>query len=238
MMDAPRRDGRRARLAATLAAVALGVVGVTAVGVGLSQQDPAPPAPTAASAPSVTSSTPAPSEGPASDGPASEGPADQPAKDDVELLDYSEPVRIDIPSIGVGSRLVDLGLDEQGVMETPVPVDLAGWFTPSPPPGVGGATVIAGHVTWDQEPTVFFRLGELTTGDRVSVTRDDGARVTYEVTRIGSFPKDSFPTDEVYGQPDGSELRLITCGGEFDEAAGRYLDNVIVWARAIDVDRA
>jgi hypothetical protein len=28
-------------------------------------------------------------------------------------------------------------------------------------------------------------------------------------------------------------LRLITCGGEYDAAAGRYLDNVVVFAAAL-----
>jgi LPXTG-site transpeptidase (sortase) family protein len=144
-------------------------------------------------------------------------------------------VRIEIPRIDVSSSLVDLGLDSQGVMETPEPVDKAGWFTPSPPPGVPGATVIAGHVTWNQEPSVFFELGDLRRGDRIKVERADGVLTTFEVTRIGSFPKESFPTKAVYTQPKRSELRLITCGGEYDEAQNRYLDNVIVWATIVDV---
>ena len=37
-------------------------------------------------------------------------------------------------------------------------------------------------------------------------------------------------TGEVYGPTTGPELRLITCGGAFDRAAGSYLDNVVVWA--------
>jgi LPXTG-site transpeptidase (sortase) family protein len=150
-------------------------------------------------------------------------------------LDYSEPTTIAIPTIDVRSKLVDIGLDSQGAMETPVPVDKAGWFTPSPPPGVPGATVVAGHVTWNQEPMVFFDLGKLRRGDTVELTREDGAVVVYEVTRTGSFPKDEFPTKAVYSQPDQPELRLITCGGEYDEVNNRYLANVIVWAEMVDV---
>jgi len=156
----------------------------------------------------------------------------------VPPLDYSRPVRIEIPTIGVSSTLVDLGLDAEGVMETPEPVDKAGWFTPSPPPGVPGATVIAGHVTWNQQPSVFFELGDLRRGDRVRVERADGVATTFRVTRIGSFPKESFPTEAVYTQPGRAELRLITCGGEYDEASNRYLDNVIVWATIDDVTRS
>lgn len=147
-------------------------------------------------------------------------------------LGFSEPARIEIPRIGVSSPLGRIGLDGAGAMEAPDPVDRPGWFTPSPPPGVPGATVIAGHVAWKGEPSVFYRLADLQPGDRVRVSREDGTVVVFEVTRIGSFPKDAFPTRSVYGQPDGAELRLITCGGGYDET-GRYLENVIVWARAV-----
>jgi LPXTG-site transpeptidase (sortase) family protein len=153
----------------------------------------------------------------------------------VRELDYSRPVHLTIPRIGVSSSLVELGLDSAGRMETPEPVDVAGWFEPSPPPGVPGATVLAGHVTWNQEPMVFFRLGDLRRGDTIRVRRADGAVTTYAVTRVGTFDKEEFPTREVYDHPQQSELRLITCGGKYDEADHRYLGNVVVWARIVAV---
>ncbi len=35
----------------------------------------------------------------------------------------------------------------------------------------------------------------------------------------------------MYGDTEGAELRLITCGGEFDEKSRSYRDNVVVYAR-------
>lgn len=35
-----------------------------------------------------------------------------------------------------------------------------------------------------------------------------------------------FPTALVYGAPSRSELRLVTCGGSFDQRTGHYVDNV------------
>jgi hypothetical protein len=70
------------------------------------------------------------------------------------------------------------------------------------------------------------------------VEREDRVNTIFKVTRIGSFPKDGFPTDAVYSQPAGSELRLITCGGEYDEASNRYLSNVIVWAKIVGAEKA
>lgn len=204
-------------------AVLLLLVGGAAITIGVLAQDPAPPSPP------QTQTT------PAEPTPTETAPTESaPTATSADELVYSAPVRIRIPRIDVDSALVTLGLDDQGVMETPRDVDKAGWFRPSPPPGVPGATVIAGHVTWDQRPVVFFELGDLAQGDRIEVEREDGVKVIFEVTRTGSFAKDRFPTAEVYDQPAGSELRLITCGGEYDAATNRYLDNVIVWARLVE----
>jgi LPXTG-site transpeptidase (sortase) family protein len=142
-----------------------------------------------------------------------------------------------LPTLDVSASLVELDLDAQGVMTTPEEGARAGWFTPAPPPGVIGVSVIAGHVTWDDAPAVFFRLGELRPGDRVEVERRDGVTAVFEVRRIGEFPKDEFPTEAVYRQVNHADLRLITCGGEFDEASGHYLSNVIVWARMVSHHR-
>jgi len=37
----------------------------------------------------------------------------------------------------------------------------------------------------------------------------------------------------VYGNTQGSELRLITCGGEFDPDNNYYSDNVVVYAELV-----
>ena len=37
-------------------------------------------------------------------------------------------------------------------------------------------------------------------------------------------------TAKVYGDVDSAQLRLITCGGEFDSSARSYVDNIVVYA--------
>ena len=228
-MPESARKGRGARNFAGALAAALAALGLTMIGFAVTRDNPEPPVP------------PAPAE--AVDRAVETAPEQRTSKPGDKLthsatvpeLGYSAPARVRIPSIGVDSTLVELGLDPDGVMETPEPVESAGWFKPSPPPGLPGATVITGHVTWNQEPVVFFELGSLRPGDLVEVDREDGKTTTFEVTRIGTFPKDEFPTAEVYDQPPRSELRLITCGGEYDPTTHSYPDNVIVWAKIIGV---
>jgi sortase (surface protein transpeptidase) len=146
------------------------------------------------------------------------------------VLPESHPVAVSIPSIGVQSRLVDLGLTD-GAMETPKDPAVAGWFSGGPAPGALGPAIIAGHVTWNGAPAVFHRLGTMRRGDQVTVTRKDGKTAVFTVTRVTRFSKSRFPSEAVYGQIDHAGLRLITCGGTYDSARHRYLDNVVVFAR-------
>jgi hypothetical protein len=145
------------------------------------------------------------------------------------VLPESDPVAVSIPSIGVRSRLVKLGLEPNGEMETPEPA-VAGWYTGGAAPGALGPAVIAGHVTWDG-PAIFYRLGNMRKGDQVSVTREDGKTALFTVTRVDQFWKSRFPRKAVYGQIDHAGLRLITCGGSYDADNNSYRDNIIVFAR-------
>lgn len=204
-----------------VAAALLAVVGVTVVVLGLALQQRAPveqdagalPVPPTSSAP-TTSSRPA-------------GPPPSP------------PARIVVGKIGVDSAVTSVGLNPDRTMEVPAKgplYDLAAWYRYSVTPGQQGPSVIIGHIdSVENGPSVFFRLGALAPGDQVEVTRADGRVVTFAVYATRSFPKDAFPTDEVYAGTVGPELRLITCSGSFDEAARSYRDNTVVFAREISL---
>lgn len=77
---------------------------------------------------------------------------------------------------------------------------------------------------------MFYRLDQLEPNDKVLVDRADGSTVAFAVLRVERRPKDRFPTAEVYGDTPHPALRLITCGGRFDERNRTYLANVIVYA--------
>jgi sortase (surface protein transpeptidase) len=141
------------------------------------------------------------------------------------------PVRIEIPRIGVASPLVRLGKAANGTVQVP-PFERAGWYEPGTRPGDPGSAVILGHVDSKTGPAVFYRLRELRRGDEVVVRRADGSTVRFVVQRTEQYPKKRFPTDEVYYPTLSPELRLVTCGGEFDPDWGHYLSNVIVFATA------
>jgi sortase (surface protein transpeptidase) len=142
------------------------------------------------------------------------------------------PVRVRVPAIGVDSELLRLGTDAAGVLVPPDDPDRAGWFPGAAVPGNVGPAVVAGHVDSVEGPAVFARLRELGPGDEVVVDREDGTTARFTVTGVGRHPKDDFPTEAVYGPTPRAELRLVTCGGDFDRSRGGYEDNVVVFARA------
>ncbi|MGR6965695.1 class F sortase [Geodermatophilus sp. URMC 61] len=141
------------------------------------------------------------------------------------------PVRVRVPAIGVDSELLRLGTDASGVLVPPDDFTRAGWFADGAVPGDVGPAVVAGHVDSLDGPAVFSRLRDLAAGDEVLVDRADGTTARFTVTGVGRYPKDDFPTEAVYGPTPRAELRLVTCGGDFDRSRRSYLDNVVVSAR-------
>ena len=144
----------------------------------------------------------------------------------------ADPVRVHIPAIDVDAPVVPLSIDAGGTLEAPERFDETGWNQDGPEPGEAGTAVIAGHVDSRSGPAVFFRLRDLSEGDPIHVHRADGTVVTFEVTSLEQYAKREVPSERVYGATGGIELRLVTCGGEFDESRRSYRDNLIVFASA------
>ncbi|MBC6448922.1 class F sortase [Actinokineospora sp. HBU206404] len=173
---------------------------------------------TAVSTPSITSS--------------SESSAPPPASQSTTAAARIKPVSVEIPKIRAKSSLVPVGLAADGTLEVPPtsqPLQAA-WYELGPMPGEVGPSVVLGHVDGDGKPGIFHQLTKLAPGDEVLIAREDGSTVTFVVRRLQQVAKDAFPTEEVYGDTAGPELRLITCGGSFDRATGNYRDNVIAYA--------
>jgi hypothetical protein len=147
----------------------------------------------------------------------------------------SRPVSLVIPAIGVRTRLITLGRTRQGTLQVPTTTSVAGWYTASPRPGETGSSIIAGHIDSYLGPGVFFRLRLLRPGDRVYVRQAGGSLAVFRVYAEHMYPKNRFPTQQVYGPEPDAELHLITCGGTFDPATGSYLSNVVVYSSEIRV---
>ena len=229
---------RRGSIAAAVTVVLLLVGGLLVLkSFSGAQAPPQPDAAESASTPAPGAPAPptTPTSGPSetSSAAAGAGKTSAPTAPDFgPIMGPSSPVALRIPSIGVNTKgIVDLTLDKDGKLQAPTDFAKAGWYAGGPTPGEFGPAVIGAHVDSKSGPAVFYRLGSLKKGASVSVIRKDGSTARFVVDRVARYSKGDFPTSTVYGDTQGrAELRLITCGGAFDQSTGHYVDNIVAFA--------
>lgn len=156
-----------------------------------------------------------------------------PAPDDV--LPASRPTRVRVPSLGIDSSLIELGLQDDRTVEVPptAPGSPAGWYENSPTPGSRGPAVLLGHVSDTEDGTgVFGHLKDIQPGALVEVDRADGTTAVFRVDRAVSYDRGGFPKDEVYGNTDDAQLRLITCDS-YNAWTGHWDNNFVAFATLV-----
>ncbi|WP_304454501.1 class F sortase [Nocardiopsis sp. YSL2] len=212
----PRPGGRRGTSVAT-AAGAIALLAVLAAGCGQTPATGGQPSPEASASPPSAASSDA---------------VDTAGEGDTETLPRSAPTGLQIPAIGVDtSQTVALGTQENGQIEVPEGDSTVGWYEGGPTPGEFGPALMGAHVDSESGPALFYRLADLTGGEEVRVVREDGVTAVFTVYSVEQYPKDAFPTRKVYAPTEHrAELRLVTCGGTFDEETGHYRDNIVAYA--------
>lgn len=149
-------------------------------------------------------------------------------------LPRSLPTRLIIPKIYVNAPFTQVGLNSDGTMATPYSPEQVGWYKNSPTPGELGPSVVVGHVDYiNYGAAVFWNLNKLQPGDLIEVNRADGSIAKFKVTNVQQFPQDSFPTQQVYGNINYAGIRLITCGGMWNNQTHHYSDNVVVFGSLV-----
>ena len=134
-----------------------------------------------------------------------------------------------VPSIDLLAPIIDIEMDQAGVLSPPADTDVVGWWQRSAEPGARrGQTVITGH-TVHTGGGVMNELGELGPGDVVRL-RDDDRVVEYRVTDSAVLSVDEVAENAqmLFGQDrEKGRLVLVTCTDWVD---GDYLSNIIVVA--------
>ena len=155
------------------------------------------------------------------------------------------PAGLSIPAIGVdtaveprGTVTYDNPFTGQTVAGYGVPesLDTAAWWSDGPQPGSGQMAVVLGHQQ-NGGDAVFNRLHELHAGDQVLFRDGGGAVLTLQVLGEPSTGLDkatSALSDALNDHPAEADVALVTCGGEFDDAAGTSTMNTVVFATVVD----
>lgn len=167
---------------------------------------------------------------PASAGPTT--PGSSTASPSIPAVTFPVPRIVRIPAIDVSAQVVPVGLTKDDALGIPDDVALVGWYRLGVPPGAdrGSAVLVAHRDGRGQGRGVFYDLGRLEVGDRVTVRTDAGESVDYSVVARESIRKQRLPYDELFSAAGPPRLTLISCGGPYDPENGGYQDNVVVTA--------
>jgi len=137
-----------------------------------------------------------------------------------------------VPSIDLLAPIIDIEMDEGGVLSPPADPDIVGWWQRSAEPGARrGQTVITGH-TVESGDGVMDKLGELEPGNVIRV-RDRDKVTEYRVTDNQTLSADEVAehAQMLFGQDrEEGRLVLVTCTDYVD---GNYLSNIIVVADVV-----
>jgi len=141
------------------------------------------------------------------------------------------PVKLALPSERVSAPVIPAGTRPDGQLRLPRSPSVVGWWVRSAPAGDRrDTTMLAGHVDSAAEGVgALAALREIDVGSRVVLTDTFGVEHSYRVAARRVYPKYALP-DDIFTVTGRARVVLITCGGPFDEEAGRYRDNVVVYA--------
>lgn len=199
-----------------------------------------PSAPQGTTAASTAASTGVPSPQPSSS--ATPRPAPAPVPDvpvgSADLGAVASPVVIPPTGLRIPAQDIELPVDAVGIqadgqMEIPPLAERGGWYRFGAAPGQDeGTAVIAAHVDSVASAGLgpFARLQDVVAGDVVEVTLQGGTRREYVVSGVQRVAKTDVPWEEIFVRAGAPRLVLVTCGGVFQPAVGRYADNVILTA--------
>jgi sortase A len=147
----------------------------------------------------------------------------------------TRPNRLVIPRIDVDAHVVTLGMDSNGVMESPATPTDVGWYNFTAKPGEESNAVFSGHVDYhDYGPAVFWDLRNVEDGDLIEVYGDNGDVLRYEVVSSNLYPANDAPVSEIIGPAQQDTVTIITCGGTFDSTIRQYSHRLVVRAERVE----
>ncbi len=98
-------------------------------------------------------------------------------------------------------------------------------------PGVGGNSVLSGHVDYhDYGPAVFWDLRKLTEGSEITIQLRDGSSYHYAVQWNRVVDPASTSWNDIVAATPQESLTIITCAGTFDSSTRSYDERRVVWA--------
>lgn len=153
-----------------------------------------------------------------------------PTEDEVReyIVAPDRPRYLSVERLGVvNARILPMGVNSKGELDTPQNIFDVGWYESSGLPGQGGTMVIDGHNGGPHVHGVFKNLPDLAIGDIIQIERGDGAIFKYKVVENNSVPlseSDEYMVTATRSPEIGKEsVTLISCTGEWSQQQDTYL---------------
>ena len=162
---------------------------------------------------------------------------------EVEVKEYNvapdRPRYLTIEKLGIyKARILPMGVNANGELDTPRNVYDVGWYEASGKPGFGGTLIIDGHNGGPHVLGVFKHIPNLVNGDLVVVERGDGIVFKYSVAEnkeVLLSEADAYMSTAARSPEPGREsVTLISCTGEWSQQQGTYLSRQFTRAVLID----
>lgn len=162
---------------------------------------------------------------------------------DDEIAEYTvapdRPRYLSIEKLKVkNSRILPMGVNTSGELDTPRNIFDVGWYEGSGKPGYGGTMIIDGHNGGPHIHGVFKNLPDLTEGDIITVERGDGEIFKYSVVEnksIALSDSDAYMSTAAKSpERDKESVTLISCTGEWSQSQGTYLSRQFTRAVLIE----
>lgn len=148
------------------------------------------------------------------------------------------PRLITIEKLGVKARVLQMSVNSDGSMQSPVNIFDAGWYTGSVKPGQLGASIIVGHASGTTSGGVFNKLESLNAGDTISVERGDGQILRYQIVKKQTAKLSEVDMNNFMRPADGvtEGLNLMTCTGEWVKNSQTRDRRVMIFTKRIRTD--
>jgi sortase (surface protein transpeptidase) len=142
------------------------------------------------------------------------------------------PIQLVIPKIGVKASVESVGVDRLGAMATPSGPFTVGWWSYGTVPGEPGNAVLDGHLDSARYgAAVFWRLGDLRSGDQILVRMPGNRTLTFIVDRAAVYKYNDAPLADIFGAASTPSLNLVTCTGSFDRTSRNYDRRLVVYSK-------
>jgi sortase (surface protein transpeptidase) len=135
-----------------------------------------------------------------------------------------------IPKISEATAIESVGRNADGQMKTPSNWRNTGWYRLGVKPGQNGHAVLAAHRDWDGNAGPFYQLPELSVGDNVFIAGKEAIHI-YSVTKSSAYGRRADPASAIFERNKTPMITLISCEGDYVDAAGTYDERRVVQAK-------